>query len=475
MLLTITNHTPDARDLSFLLHKHPGRVQHFDLAFGQATVFYPQAGEECCKAVLLVEVDPVGLVRSKGARQGGWSLGQYVNDRAYAASSFLSVAISRVFGSALNAACKQRPELVERPLDLEVFVPVFPSAGGSERIAKIFEPLGYCVEAEAIPLDPRFPDWGDSRYFQLRLTCRKPLYEVLRQLFVLIPAFDRDKHYWVGPDEIEKLLAKGQGWLGAHPEKEWITARYLKYQKRLTREALARLVPEAEEETDEGVADGQAEEHDAKEPEVERRLSLHSQRLDRVTEILAERAPASVVDLGCGEGRLLLRLLDRTRIPRVTGMDVSGRALATAGERLERKLPLAKRRDRLSLIQGSLIYRDRRLEGYEAATLVEVIEHLDPARLATVERVVFSDARPQLVIVTTPNREYNTLFDGLAPGRLRHPDHRFEWTRREFQEWADRVSAEHAYTVSIEGLGEEHPEHGSPSQMALFWRRDESL
>ncbi len=465
MLLSITNHTPDATLLGFLLHKHPQRVQEFELAFGRATVFYPQVSEDCCTAVLLVEVDPVGLVRSKGAREGHWALGQYVNDRPYAASSFLSVAISRVFGTAMNGICRQRPELIERPLQLEVTLPVFPAGSGPEQIARVFEPLDYRVEAEAIPLDPRFPHWGDSRYFRLRLECRKPLSDLLRQLFVLIPAFDRDKHYWVGPEEIEKLLAKGQGWLAGHPEKEWITTRYLKHQRRLTREALARLAPDAdEEEADET----QGETSDAKEPEPERRLSLHGQRLDRVTKLLLERSPASVIDLGCGEGKLLIRLLGQTRIPKVTGMDLSSRALAVATERLEHILPPARRLDRLSLLQGSLIYRDRRLEGYDAATLVEVIEHLDPSRLAALERVVFREARPGSVIVTTPNREYNVLFETLQPGRLRHPDHRFEWTRAEFEEWAERVAREQGYTVTFEGVGEEHAEYGSPSQMAMF-------
>ncbi len=462
--LHLTNRTPDATDLGHLLHKHPARCHGGELAFGQATVFYPEASPERCTAVLAVEVDPVGLVRSEGARQGGWALGQYVNDRPYAASSFLSVAISRVFGTALNGRCTKRPELVDKPLDLEARLPVVQAPEGM--LEKLFAPLGYIVASRRLPLEPAFPDWGESRYHELTLRATLPLHVLLKHLFVLIPALDRDKHYWVGREEIDKLLEKGEGWLAGHPEREWIVRRYLKYQKRLTREALERLAPEPEtEEEDEGAPDTGAD------AAVERKISLHDIRLDRVAEAIAALDPKSVVDLGCGEGRLLGRLLKNTRIPKVLGMDVSSRALEIALERLDR-LPPSRREGRLELFLGSLIYRDSRLRGHDVGALVEVIEHLDPDRLESLEEVVFADAVPRTVFVTTPNREYNVLFEGMKPGALRHGDHRFEWTRAEFREWAERVAAAHGYAVSFEPLGEEDPEHGPPSQMAIFVRND---
>jgi 3' terminal RNA ribose 2'-O-methyltransferase Hen1 len=462
--LHLTNRTPDATELGHLLHKHPARCHGVELAFGQAMIFYPEATSERCTAVLAVEVDPVGLVRSEGARQGGWALGQYVNDRPYAASSFLSVAISRVFGTALNGRCNKRPELVDKPLDLEARLPVVQAPEGM--LEKLFAPLGYTVESRRLPLEPAFPDWGESRYHEMILRATLPLHVLLKHLFVLIPALDRDKHYWVGREEIDKLLEKGEGWLAAHPEREWIVRRYLKYQKRLTREALERLAPEPEE------ADESEEATDTgTEPAVEGKISLHDIRLDRVAEAIAALEPKSVIDLGCGEGRLLGRLLKGTRIPKVLGMDVSSRALEIALERLDR-LPPSRREGRLDLFLGSLIYRDSRLRGHDVAALVEVIEHLDPDRLESLEEVVFADAAPRTVFVTTPNREYNVLFEGMKPGTLRHGDHRFEWTRSEFREWAERVAAAHGYAVTFEALGEEDPEHGPPSQMAVFQREN---
>jgi 3' terminal RNA ribose 2'-O-methyltransferase Hen1 len=463
LLLSITNRGPDATDLGHLLHKHPARCHEVELAFGKATVFYPVAGTDECTATLLVEVDPIDMVRSAGARQGGWALGQYVNDRPYAASSFLSVAIARAYGTALNARCTKRPELVDQPLDLEAVLPVVP-AGDPEILKRLFEPLGYTVETRRLPLDPAFPSWGESRYHHLVLRATLPLHLLLKHLFVLIGALDRAKHYWVGREEIDKLLAKGEGWLAHHPEKDWIVRRYLKYQVRLAREALERLAPEPEEgDEEEEAADTGTE------PAVERKISLHEQRLDRVAELIASLQPASVIDLGCGEGKLLRRLLHQTKIPKITGMDVSSRVLEIAHERMER-VPPFKRQGRMEIFLGSLVYRDSRLQGYDVAALVEVIEHLDADRLDSLEEVVFAAAAPRTVIVTTPNREYNVLFEGMKPGMLRHADHRFEWTRAEFRDWAERVASQHGYEVAFESLGEEHADHGPPSQMAVFTR-----
>jgi 3' terminal RNA ribose 2'-O-methyltransferase Hen1 len=464
VLLSITNRTPEATDLGHLLHKHPARCHEVDLAFGKGTVFYPAARPDECTAVLLVEVDPIDLVRSAGARQGGWALGQYVNDRPYAASSFLSVAIARAFGTALNGRCTKRPELVDRPLDLEVKLPVVP-AGDGEILKRLFAPLGYEVVQRRLTLDATFPSWGESRYHELTLRAVLPLHLVLKHLFVLIGALDRAKHYWVGREEIDKLLAKGEGWLADHPEKDWIVRRYLKYQTRLAREALERLAPEPEESEESEDADDAGAE-----PAVERKISLHDMRLDRVAELVAGLHPQSVVDLGCGEGKLLRRLLRKTKIPKILGMDVSSRALEIANERLDR-IPAFQRNGRIQVFLGSLVYRDSRLHGHDVATLVEVIEHLDADRLGALEEVVFAAAAPRHVIVTTPNREYNVVFEGMKPGALRHGDHRFEWTRAEFQEWANRIAGAHGYEVAFEPLGEEHVEHGPPSQMAVFTRK----
>ncbi|MDP9353246.1 MAG: 3' terminal RNA ribose 2'-O-methyltransferase Hen1, partial [Chloroflexota bacterium] len=243
MLLTITTTNQPATDLGYLLSKHPDRVQSFGLAFGKAHVFYPEATPERCTAALLLDVDPIGLVRGKPGSEGA-SLEQYVNDRPYVASSLLSVALSDVFRSAMAGRSKEREALAQSPIPLQARLAVVPCRGGEAFLRRLFEPLGYAVSAERRPLDERFPEWGESPYFTVTLeaTCR--LSELLTHLYVLVPVLDDEKHYYVGDEEVEKLLRRGDGWLGAHPERELIVQRYLKHQKNLARTALSRLMQE---------------------------------------------------------------------------------------------------------------------------------------------------------------------------------------------------------------------------------------
>jgi hypothetical protein len=265
MLLTIsTTHEP-ATDLGFLLHKNPGRVYSTDLPFGRAHVVYSDATEERCTAALLVEVDPVGLVRGrKGQKGNDFSLDHYVNDRPYAASSFLSVALNKCFGTALGGRSKERPDLVDAAIPLAARLPVVPCRGGETLLRRLFEPLGYHVTASPIPLDPQFPGWGNSRYLDVELTACCRLRDLLEHLFVLLPVLDDDKHYWVGPDEIDKLFRRGGGWLAAHSERELIAHRYLRHDRRLTRDALARLMEEDVQDDPDEVEAG----HDAEEATV---------------------------------------------------------------------------------------------------------------------------------------------------------------------------------------------------------------
>ena len=471
MLLTIrTTHRP-ATDLGYLLGKNPARPQSFDLAFGKAHVFYPEAGDEACTAALLLDVDPVALVRGKpGAGGEGGTLDQYVNDRPYAASSFLSVALSRVLRSGLAGTSRERPELAETPIPLEATVAALPSRGGDGFLRRLFEPLGYAVAAEAHPLDPAYPEWGDSRYFTVTLAATKRLSELLTHLYVLIPVLDGAKHYWVGDDEVEKLLRHGEGWLASHPERDAIARRYLKHRHSLVQGAIARLV-EQEEPTDDEEATAE-EKHDAEEAAVERTVSLNEQRLNAVLAALRASGARRVVDLGCGEGRLLRMLLEDAQFGEVLGMDVSHRALDIAAERLHLDRMPARKRERIRLVHGSLMYRDRRLEGYDAASVVEVIEHMDPPRLAAFERVLWEHARPGTIVLTTPNAEYNVRWETLPAGNFRHRDHRFEWTRAELRAWAEGVAARFGYAVRFLPVGPEDPEVGSPTQMAVFTRGD---
>jgi 3' terminal RNA ribose 2'-O-methyltransferase Hen1 len=465
--LTITTTHAPATDLGFLLHKKPGKLHSVSLSFGQAHVFYPEATEARCTAALLIEVDPVDLVRKPGGPSGeGGLLDQYVNDRPYVSSSFTSVALARAFGTAISGRSKNRQELAEAELPLEVRIAVIPCRGGEVFLRRLFEPLGYEVAAAHHPLDEQFQEWGESRYWSVTLSAKKRLQDLLQHLYVLLPVLDDDKHYWVGQDEVEKLLRRGEGWLSSHPEREEITRRYLKHQRRLMREALARLTE------DDNDPDEAAEAHAAEEIVLEERISLNQQRLGAVLAALRQSGAKRIVDLGCGEGRLLSLLLADASFTEIMGIDVSPRVLEKAADRLRLESLPPRKRERIKLLQGSLMYRDARLADYDAAAVVEVVEHLDPPRLAAFERVLFEHARPLTVVVTTPNREYNAKFETMPAGAFRHKDHRFEWTRQEFQAWAGRVASQHRYGISFLPVGEEDGALGPPTQMAIFRRTD---
>jgi 3' terminal RNA ribose 2'-O-methyltransferase Hen1 len=464
VLLTIsTTHVP-ATDLGYLLHKHPGRVQGFAQSFGMATVFYPEASDERCTVALFLDVDPIRLARGRAKNSPDFSLAQYVNDRSYAASSLLSVALADVFSTARAGRCAARQELADSAIPLEITIPVLPCRGGSEVAHRVFEPLGWEVRAEPIALDEAFGEWGDSRYVRLRLAGVARLAEALNQLHVLLPVLDEFKHYWQGPDEVDKLLRSGDGWLADHPDRTLITRRYLGRHRGLTRVALARLA-ELGDEVDGAVEP--AEEEEILQP-ANNRLPLNTQRHEAVCQALLDLGAKSVIDLGCGPGQFLERLVKVPAFTAIAGCDVSTRSLQYAARRLGLDHMSERQSDRIDLFQGALTYEDPRLRGFDAAVLMEVVEHIDPPRLDAVERVIFGAAKLRAVIVTTPNKEYNELYGALTG--MRHPDHRFEWDRAQFAQWSDRVAAVYGYRVERSGIGDVDEALGTPTQMAIFTR-----
>ncbi|GAA3784825.1 3' terminal RNA ribose 2'-O-methyltransferase Hen1 [Streptomyces coacervatus] len=476
MFLTITTTgTPErpATDLGFLLHKHPEKAQAFSTSYGKAHVLYPEADDRRCTAALLLEVDAVALVRKgKGKGRGGApdaALAQYVNDRPYAASSLLAVALSAVFSSAMKGVCNARPERAAQPLPLRIEVPALPARGGPELVRNLFEPLGWTVTVEPVALDAEFPEWGDSRYVRLVLESEAlTLAEALRHLYVLLPVLDDAKHYWVASDEVDKLLRAGEGWLPEHPEQKLITSRYLARRWSLTREAMERLelvrLAEADDSEVEDIDNAVEAETEAE----EKPTPLAVQRRDAIIAALGASGAARVLDLGCGQGQLVQALLRDPRFTEIVGIDVSIRALTIASRRLKLDRMGERQASRVKLFQGSLAYTDNRLKGYDAAVLSEVIEHLDLPRLPALEYAVFGSARPRTVLVTTPNVEYNVRWESLPAGHVRHGDHRFEWTREEFRTWAQAVAERHGYGVEFVPVGLDDPEVGPPTQMAIF-------
>jgi 3' terminal RNA ribose 2'-O-methyltransferase Hen1 len=467
VLLTVTTTRAPATDLGYLLHKHPGRLQRFPTAAGAAHVFYPEAAEQRCTAALLLEVDPVALVRGPAGRDGSKNkpgdaeLAQYVNDRPYAASSMLAVALKEAFRTALTGRCDARPELAGQSIPLEIHVPALRCRGGAELARAIFEPLGWTVTAARQPLTP--PEWGPSNYLDLNLTGEARLADALNHLYVLLPVLDDAKHYWVSTEEVDKLIRAGGDWLAGHPARDLITSRYLSHRRALTRSALARLA-EADDAEPEELDNAVSQDED----DAGTRRPLAVQRREAILAVLRQTGARSVGDFGCGSGVLTKALLAEQHIEKVVAVDVSARALQLAARHLNLERMPDRQRERLSIFQSALTYRDDRLAGLDAAVLMEVIEHVDPERLPALERATFGFAAPAAVIVTTPNAEYNPQFPGLREGAKRHPDHRFEWTRAQFQSWAGQTARTHGYQVRFLPVGPEHPGAGPPTQLAVF-------
>jgi 3' terminal RNA ribose 2'-O-methyltransferase Hen1 len=300
----------------------------------------------------------------------------------------------------------------------------------------------------------------------LALTGELRLAEALKQLYVLLPVLDGSKHYWIDQDEVDKLMRAGESWLAAHPERELITRRYLGRSRPLVRSALERLA-QADDVPEEAL-------DNALDEPVEASPSLAARRRAAVLAALKASGARRVLDLGCGEGALLRDLVKEAVFTEVLGVDVSSRALAVAERRLHLDTLSDRARERITLRQSSLTYADAGLAGYDAAVLMEVVEHLEEDRLPALEHAVFEAARPGTVIVTTPNSEYNVLFESLLPNAFRHADHRFEWTRSQFRAWGDGVGPRHGYAVSYLPVGPEDPALGSPTQLAVFTRKQEA-
>jgi 3' terminal RNA ribose 2'-O-methyltransferase Hen1 len=458
VFLSITYRGPSAADLGYLLHKHPDRFQEFSLTVGKAHVFFPHVSPDACTAALVLDIDPLELAKRRRLHRSAFALEPYVNDRPYVASSFLSVAIAQIFGSALGGRSQDRPELAATPLQLEATVAALPEES-DELIRRLFEPLGYQVQIERPPLDARFSDWGPAPSCVLRLSGVQRLADLLNHLYVLLPVLDDAKHYWVDEAEIEKLQRHGGAWIPAHPEKDLIVNRYLRHRRHLTSKAIASFA---------GPEDAVVV--PALDDEVEDGKVLWEQRMDAVQAALHEANARRILDLGCGEGRLLERLVKDRAFTQIVGVEVSWTALRRASDRLQLERLPPELKGRIQLLHGSLVYRDERLRGYDAAALVEVIEHVDPPRLCVLEQVVFGHAKPQTVVVTTPNLEANQAL-GVPAGEMRHEDHRFEWTRQEFTDWANRVAAGFGYAVEIRGVGPDFGDVGHASQMGVFRRQ----
>lgn len=567
MLLTITYRGSDTAKLGYLLYKNPNRPQCVELNYTNAYVFYPKVSDEETTVALLLDIDPVDLAKRRSAKGGYSGLFDYVNDRPYVSSSFMSTAIKKVFGTAATGRCDNYQELADSKLDLEASLTMLPCRGELQKLNEIFEPLGYEVSYEMFK-PQGFEHFNSLEslesvvYVNLTIRAKVRLRDLIRHLFVLIPVFDKQKHYWVGDDEVKKLLDSSQDWLLQHPQRMYIINRYLHKKRSLINEAFKKLVNngfdefqiEEEFEDDEFLNEmlenvelksaelkkiaGEAKSGETSSGETssgetssgetssgekvanetdlserieensngatsnavtsngttpnvaasnettsnavtsntvvqeqrekkKKKIRLNDQRLEAVVSTLRNHHVESVIDLGCGEGKLLKLLMKERPIKRIAGMDVSFSVLKRASNRLNLDRLNDRARERVNLFQSSLTYKDERFEHYDAACIVEVIEHLDLPRLKSLERVVFEYARPKVVIITTPNKEYNAVY-AMEEDSFRHADHRFEWTRAEFEKWAKEVADSFGYQVEFKPIGDVDENYGGATQMGVF-------
>ncbi|MCL2186405.1 MAG: 3' terminal RNA ribose 2'-O-methyltransferase Hen1 [Treponema sp.] len=465
MLLTITCTGENASAISFLLYKNPYRPQKFELGYGSAYVFYPELSDKKTAAALLLDINPVNLARGKEGSSNfvcaPSGLFDYVNDRPYVSSSFMSVAISSVFRTAMSGRADEYQQLSDSLLNLEAVITMLPCRSDTAMLNRVFEPLGYEVKIDSFNSDDNFPDWGESKYVNLTIKGNVRLRDLLKHIYILIPVFDKQKHYWIGKDEVDKLLRNAGDWLTNHPEKTFITSRYLKRLNPLVNQAFEQLVA-----CDTQKEDNQEEDKTPQEIK-EKRLTLNAQRLGSVVAALKNCNARSVIDIGCGEGNLLRFLVREKQFENIAGADVSFLALERAAEKL--KLSETEYlKEKVNLFQSSLTYKDARFKGYDAVCIIEVIEHLDLSRLNAFERVLFEFTKPRFIILTTPNREYNVKYEYISEGKFRHNDHRFEWTREEFRSWAEKVSLKYGYTVKFSEIGEKDEVLGASTQMGVF-------
>ncbi|MFN8672328.1 MAG: 3' terminal RNA ribose 2'-O-methyltransferase Hen1 [Candidatus Sericytochromatia bacterium] len=461
MLLSITCEDKNCQELSWILHKRPDKIQSFPIISGNAYVFYPEYSDNKVKVCLALDIDTINLVRKLRLPVASYALQHYVNDKPYTASSFMSSAIANVFSSALNGICKEKPEIVDLILPLEVEISVLKVLGGEALIKRLFEPLGYQIEVESFNLDEDFKNWGKSRYYKIKLKNNITIKELLSHLYVLIPVFDMDKHFYIGTTEVESFLKKGDKWLQIHPEKGAIVRRYFKNLGKYSNLVLNRLNDSLE---------NTYQEMEIPKEIKEKKESLQKIRLNTVLEKLENLYTTSVVDIGCGEGMLLKLLKSKKRFEKICGTDVMYQNLLIAKDKLDLEETTTHRADRIKLFQSSILYKDERLKEYETVCLIEVIEHIEEDRLDSLEEILFGYLNPKYAIISTPNAEYNAVYMPENPTNFRHDDHRFEWNRDQFRQWVNKICEKFSYSAEFFDIGDVHEKLGTPTQAVIFKR-----
>jgi 3' terminal RNA ribose 2'-O-methyltransferase Hen1 len=436
--------------VSHLISKNPHNLYERNEKGHTVRLVYTTSSEEETEFLLYVVPDPIELVRNSPDL---YNITQYINDREFAVSSLFCSFIRTALGTALNGKPKEEyRSWVDHELQLELRFGPLASSLSDKQIQQLFEPLGYKIGI----------DYGDFTVFKEKSTARyltikgtKTLQTSLRHVFVLIPVLDDYKHYFIDEREVEKLERYGEGWLEFHPLADLIIKRSLRF-----RDVIAKSNFKVSDEKDLNFRN--------KAPSKPRLNDMRYEAIVKQVQSLTNKS--TVIDMGAGEGKLSVQLGFIPGIQEILAVEPSQREHIRAKERFEKAKQIEGFLEP-SLLWGSLFYTDDRLRNKDVMILCEVIEHINEDRLPGIMELIFRENRPRTFLITTPNQEYNAIYD--LGENMRHNDHRFEWSREEFQNRCQNWIANVPYSVVFAGIGEEQEPYGFPTQMAIFSRREE--
>ncbi|TDL78499.1 3' terminal RNA ribose 2'-O-methyltransferase Hen1 [Peribacillus frigoritolerans] len=448
MQLTIKATGDNVKAISYLLSKNPNNLYERNHKGHLVRLFYSKFEETELEVTIFVTPDPIDLVKNNS---NSYDITHYINDREFAVSSLFCSFIRSALGTALNGQPKEEySEWVNYRFSFQFeFGPVVSSLS-DKQLKDLFEPIGYEVAISRPDIEYSFEMKDKSSARSICLKGMKTLQNGLRQLFVLIPVIDNYKHYYIDDKEIEKLERYGEGWLEDHPKRDYIYRQSLRFKE------IFSIVENKKTE-------------EKKEEKIEK-VRLNDLRYEKIIDFVNQMKPRSIVDFGSGEGKLSVRLGFADGVKEIMAVEPSQSATLKAIERFDK----VKNKEKFVVpetIWGSLFYYDERLKGKDVMILCEVIEHIDEFRLPKVLDTILHDYQPNALIITTPNREYNEIYD--MEDHFRHNDHRFEWTRAEFRHWCEERNHRKIYDLQFEGIGEEHDRHGFPTQMCVFVRKED--
>ena len=457
--------------VSHLLSKNPNNVYDRTDKGVRVRMVYTTATERETEVLMHAEPDPVDLVRGT---PDGYDITQYINDREFVTSSLFCSYIRSALGTALNGKPKEAyARWVGHPFDMELSFGPVASDLPDRAIEELFSPLGYAVTLERDELTYTFDLKKKSTVRRIILRGQVTVQNALRQLFLLIPVLDNYKHYFISEDEIDKIKRYGEGWLDSHPLKEMIIKRTLRFAeliRQYERQEGALSAPaeavNAEEDnvSTEGKGDGIDDPSLQEDPPVR----LNELRYRAITDVVAGLPlKRRIVDMGAGEGKLSARLAYIPGVESILAVEPSGQSRLRAMERfakLEERSGIAAMPEP---IIGSLFYFDEQLQNQDVMILCEVIEHIDAYRLNGIMDTIMNEYQPEVLLVTTPNKEYNQVY-AMERESFRHHDHRFEWTRAELAAQCEMWTKQAEYTFEIRGIGEYAEGFGQPTQLVIF-------